>query len=97
MDHRTTIALWADDELDPEPCPSAHVGFDPRDPRSVRAAQRALQQQLGLRYLPTLCSEPRPGLFTRLAGAIGALWQRSEPLLPPARRAVPVRVPVPAD
>lgn len=88
-----TIAVWASDERDPEPCASDYLSFDPNDPASIRAAQRALQRQLGLRYLPTLCNEPAPGLFSRLGAAIRALWPRPEPAAEP----VPQTVLVPVD
>lgn len=84
------IEVWARETNAPEPCPTGFLAFDPNDPASIRAAQRALKQQLGLPYLPSLCNEPPPGLLSRLAGAVRALWPRPEPA--PRRTPAPVLV-----
>lgn len=84
--HRTSWTLYVGDDSpldDPEDEGSGTplVEFDPGDEASLQRAREAVKARFSLSYLPVLCSEPEPTLWSALRKAAGR-WLDRAPLAP---------------
>lgn len=60
-------------------CPgTALVEYDLHDLESLQKAREAVRDRFGLNYLPTLCNEPDPSLWTEIVTTIGQWFARKD-------------------